>query len=120
MARERSGAHEDAQEPCEPLGASLNAPRPKSWLQVIVVFVSWQERLCGNTICWLLGSVSPRRTSLSLIAVPRPVGRGRYPDSEARSSHATLFGAGVHRHRIFPLGVEKWQGTLELFGREQA
>jgi hypothetical protein len=35
----------------EPLGPSLKKPTPKSWLQVIVVFVSSQERLCGNTIC---------------------------------------------------------------------
>jgi hypothetical protein len=29
-----------SQELREPFGASLNAPEPKSWLQVIVVFVS--------------------------------------------------------------------------------
>ena len=57
---------------CELLGVSLNMPVPKSWLHVIVVFVSWHDRLCGNTICWLVGSVSPRRVSLTLTAFAQP------------------------------------------------
>jgi hypothetical protein len=27
-----------------------------------------------------------------------------------------LFGDGVHRQRMLPLGVEKWQGVFKLFG----
>jgi len=34
----------------------------------------------------------------------------------ASRSQATLFGCGVHRQRMLPLGVEKWHGTVALFG----
>ena len=50
------------------------------------------------------------------MAFALPVGRSLKARREDRSSHSTLFGVGVHRHRMFPLGVEKWQGTFELFG----
>jgi hypothetical protein len=33
---------------CDPCSASLNSPKPSSWLQVIVVFVSWHESFSGN------------------------------------------------------------------------
>ena len=44
------------------------------------------------------------------------MGLSLYARLLASSTQATLLGLGVHRQRMFPLGVAKWHGEVELCG----